>query len=132
MAWTAEYRKQYCREYYQRNKQDWYVRFEAKRKGTRLEEFRAANLKKKYNLSVAEYNQMVKQQNGLCKVCKKPETALDKRTNKIKNLAVDHCHKTGKVRGLLCSGCNGGLGLFKDNKDALLAAVEYLKDTQCE
>jgi hypothetical protein len=63
---------------------------------------------------------MLQQQNGLCAICKKTETG------KTSNLCVDHCHKTGKVRGLLCNNCNKGLGLFKDNPEVLLNASAYL------
>ena len=58
------------------------------------------------------------------KICKAPETLQNK------NLAVDHCHKTGKVRGLLCSKCNKGLGLFKDSKELLTTAIEYLEESK--
>jgi hypothetical protein len=44
----------------------------------------------------------------------------------LKELAIDHCHKTGKIRGLLCKNCNQGLGQFKDNIDLLLSAAKYL------
>lgn len=75
-------------------------------------------LNKKYKITLQEYEEFFKKQNGLCAIC---ETNIFK-----KKLAVDHCHLTGKNRGLLCLRCNIGLGYFKDNKDILLKAVEYL------
>jgi len=64
-------------------------------------------------------------QNGKCAICKKPETR--KTGNKIRELSIDHCHKTGKVRGLLCDSCNNGLGRFKDSVKLLESALKYLK-----
>lgn len=58
-------------------------------------------------------------QNGVCAICKKTCTCG-------RSLAVDHNHKTGKVRALLCSRCNRGLGLFMENPEYLNAAKEYL------
>ena len=45
-----------------------------------------------------------------------------------KSLHIDHCHDSGKVRGLLCHGCNTAIGLFKENIDTMLKAIKYLKD----
>jgi len=74
-----------------------------------------------YNLSLEDYNTILKSQNYRCAICKKPE-------NKLKQqLSVDHNHKTGKIRGLLCPDCNRGLGCFKDNKNLLRLAIKYLK-----
>jgi hypothetical protein len=80
---------------------------------------RRYNLKNKYGITVDEYIAMLKSQDGRCKICK---------TNKfsIKGPVIDHCHETNKIRGILCSCCNIGLGCFKDDKESLLSAVEYL------
>ena len=72
---------------------------------------------KSYGLSLEAYNALFDTQNGLCKIC----GCTSKR-----RLAVDHCHKTGRIRGLLCFKCNMGLGYFQDNKDLLIKASEYL------
>ncbi len=66
-------------------------------------------------------------QEGLCAICKNPETSLGSTKIKAKRLAVDHDHITGKIRGLLCQRCNCGLGSFKDNPDLLKGAIEYLR-----
>lgn len=79
---------------------------------------RASRLKQKYGLSVAEYDAMLAAQDGRCAICKCEPT--DRR------LAVDHCHDTNKVRGLLCFTCNTGIGKFRHNKKLLQAAIDYL------
>jgi len=72
-------------------------------------------LMKKYNISLDRYNEMVKDQSGLCWICEQES-----------DLVVDHDHETGQVRGLLCSLCNTSLGGFKDSTSSLMKAVEYL------
>lgn len=90
------------------------------------EKFRHADLKKKFNLSLDEYTEMLNFQGGVCKICKKPESGVN-HTGRYFNLAVDHCHETGKIRGLLCNKCNRGLGLFQDNLELFKEAVDYLE-----
>ena len=80
----------------------------------------------KYGITQDQYNKMFIEQNGLCKICKKPETFINYTSKKIQLLSVDHDHQTGKVRGLLCNSCNNGLGHFKDNPQILLNAANYL------
>lgn len=80
----------------------------------------------KYGITLEIYNQMLKSQNFVCKICKQPEASL--LNNKPKPLAVDHCHKTNKVRGLLCSNCNIGIGNLKHNPNLLRAAALYCEE----
>ena len=63
---------------------------------------------------------MFDKQGGVCEICKQMCPTG-------KRLAVDHCHKTNNVRGLLCSECNTGLGKFRDNTELLLKAINYLE-----
>lgn len=79
-----------------------------------------------YGINEAQYELMLKAQNDVCAICKQPETAI--KQGNIKKLAVDHCHKTRKIRGLLCNKCNTGLGGFKDNLELLEKAAQYLRD----
>ena len=79
-------------------------------------------LKTQYGLSLETYNDMLKEQNHSCAICKTNETDVFKQV-----LYVDHCHNTGKIRGLLCMQCNAGLGKFKDSLNMLEAAKDYLK-----
>lgn len=83
--------------------------------------------KYKYGISLDDYNFFLEKQNYVCAICFCPET--DKGAHKeIKTLSVDHCHGTGKVRGLLCNKCNIMLGCSKDNTQVLLNAIKYLKE----
>lgn len=76
--------------------------------------------KEKYNyiLSFDEYQNLIEKQNNLCAICLMPE--------KDKALAIDHCHKTFKIRGLLCQKCNRGLGCFNDESFLVQNAYNYL------
>jgi hypothetical protein len=78
---------------------------------------------KKYGLTPEDYNLLLERQEGKCKICGAQDSH---RTGTKYNLFVDHCHTTGKVRGLLCHHCNAGLGHFKDSVEFLEHAKEYL------
>lgn len=80
---------------------------------------RKTSLKKNYNITLEEYNIKLKEQDSLCFIC---HTA-----SKTKNLAVDHCHKTGKIRKLLCSKCNTTLGLLNEDLDLIDNLKKYLQ-----
>ena len=84
------------------------------------------DLLRNFGITTKEYEYRLKLQNGVCAICGSPETIVDNRTKEIRNLAVDHCHTTKKVRGLLCMGCNQGIGNFRDNPDFLAKAISYL------
>lgn len=85
---------------------------------------------RKFGVNAEQFNEMLKNQNNICAICKKPETVIWKSRNEIKPLCIDHCHKTGKVRGLLCAKCNAAIGQFKDSIESLASAIEYLKARQ--
>lgn len=85
----------------------------------RLESMSASKLKKLYGITREEYAVMLASQGGQCAICRK--------TNGAHRLAVDHCHATGRVRGLLCHGCNHVLGKMKDDPALLRAAAAYLE-----
>jgi hypothetical protein len=80
---------------------------------------RVNTITRKYNISRNEYESMVATQNNKCAICN--EACVSGR-----RLAIDHCHESGRVRGLLCRSCNVGLGHFKDNPKLLLLAAKYL------
>lgn len=83
---------------------------------------RKSHLKRKFNITLEEYNILSVKQKHVCYICNNPETL-----ETLKYLSVDHCHKTGLIRGLLCSKCNRGLGCFRDNIYFLEKAIKYLK-----
>lgn len=89
-----------------------------------------AHLKRKYGITIEDYDKMLEDQGGVCKICSNPETEVDKKKGKLKDLAVDHCHITGKVRGLLCGRCNKALGKFKDDPELIRSALNYLLETK--
>ncbi len=83
--------------------------------------------KDKYNLDrklggPSLYEELFKEQDGVCAICKQPE-----QSKRYKTLCVDHNHDTEQIRGLLCSTCNRALGLFKDSKEVLNKAIQYLE-----
>lgn len=90
---------------------------------------KAIDLKKRFGISLEQYNTMLAEQAGVCKICSLPETALDHRTLKPRNMAVDHCHKTNRIRGLLCSDCNMAIGLLKEDLSLFQKASKYLENS---
>jgi deoxycytidylate deaminase len=68
---------------------------------------------------------MYRAQNGLCYICKKPESKINP-SGQLSALSVDHDHETGKVRGLLCNRCNIGIAIFSENRDIFRSAMNYL------
>lgn len=78
-------------------------------------------LKRDYSMTQEDYVKMLNNQKGKCAIC-----GTEKPTGKWKVFAVDHCHTTGKIRGLLCNECNRGMGLLGDNVERLRKAAEYL------
>lgn len=81
---------------------------------------------KKYGITLAQFELMLKSQNGVCAICGQPETAKRK-NGTIQPLAMDHDHKTGITRELLCSNCNPMLGYAKDDPEILEKAAAYLR-----
>lgn len=84
---------------------------------------------KAYGVTPERYQEMVASQNGVCAICEQPETTRNKR-GEVRQLAVDHDHETGAIRGLLCASCNCALGYMKDDQSRLLAAVRYLEGSK--
>jgi len=80
--------------------------------------------RRRFGVTPEMYASLLQSQNGTCAICNKEETAT--RLGKVKALSVDHSHKTGAIRGLLCSDCNTGIGKLKDDPTILQSAIQYL------
>lgn len=83
------------------------------------------NLKAFYKMNISEFNELWESQSGLCAICKHPMAPRGRTKDAV---AVDHNHQTGAVRGLLCRGCNHGIGCLKDSPEVLKAAIKYLEN----
>ncbi len=111
-------RKEYHDKWKSRNPEYYKLKYRELPKEIRIKK-RRKQLLDQYNLTEDQFNKMIISQNNLCAICNNPQTG-----NRL--LAVDHCHKTGKVRGLLCTKCNNGIGNFNDNIEILNKAIHYL------
>ena len=85
---------------------------------------KAYSIKSIYGITIDEYNALLAQQNYRCAICDVHQDSMNKA------LHVDHCHRTGKVRGLLCVNCNSALGKLKDSVAVVLRAAKYLENNQ--
>lgn len=79
-------------------------------------------LKNAFGITLVEYDRMYQIQSGRCRICNRHSTETKKW------LSVDHCHTTGRVRGLLCAQCNSGIGFLQDNPELLRKAASYLTE----
>lgn len=117
---TYENAEQWVKNNLERNrktKKDWY-KINSKR-------LLLKRIKQEYGLSEQEYNGLIEKQKNKCAVC----GTSDVKMNHCKRLVIDHCHKTGKVRGLLCNHCNTALAAVNDNVDTLKKLIKYVKKT---
>ena len=87
------------------------------KKARMFEQKKADMLMRRYGLTPEQVRVMLEKQNHMCAICNNPFGLQN----------IDHCHKTGKVRGVLCVNCNRGLGAFGDNIQNMEKALEYLK-----
>ena len=92
-----------------------------------FEQSKNSDLKKNFGITLEDYQLMLDKQNGVCAICGQKEKRIHRATGAPMNLAVDHDHTTGAVRGLLCSPCNHGIGNFFESEVLLSRASEYLK-----
>lgn len=109
---SSQDRKEYMREWHK------------KARVANLELNTDKHLRKKYGVSLEWYREQLSRQNNVCAICRMPETSVIR--GKVIAMPVDHCHSTGRARGLLCTKCNRGLGLFGDSVDNLKSAIKYL------
>jgi hypothetical protein len=111
--YTSEEKRAREREYYREHRQEHGL------------SYRESDLVRRFGITLHEYSGLLVQQGGKCAICKSKSGGT--RDGKDKALAVDHCHTTNQVRGLLCEACNTGIGKLKDNPDVLRAAADYLE-----
>lgn len=109
-AWRLKNPEKYKNGYQKRNKSE-------QSKNRNFDTF----LKRKYGITAIEYKELLEKQNNKCAICSINQDDLNKK------LSVDHCHKTNKVRGLLCTNCNVALGQINDDISLLLSAINYLE-----
>lgn len=115
--WKADH-PEYAREYRAANPEK-RKRYNAKWQKANPDKVRAKQVRR-YGLTPEQYSDMLTAQGGLCAICRN--------TCEVhKHLSIDHCHKTGAVRGLLCTACNSGIGRFGDDPDLLTKAAAYLR-----
>lgn len=101
-----------CRERYANNVNGYADRVRRETKNRKM--------KVRYGISYKEYETLYQKAKGCCEICGTLKDRLD----------IDHCHNTGKIRGVLCNSCNTGLGLFKDNAETLENAGKYLRHNE--
>lgn len=87
-----------------------------------------SKIRRTYGIEPEDYYRMLEEQGSGCAICKSKVPGY----NGKKRFAIDHCHTTGKVRGVLCHPCNKALGSFKDDPEIMLEAVDYIKRSRQE
>jgi hypothetical protein len=88
---------------------------------TRKEWYKSYSRFKNHGITKETYFKMLEDQNNVCKICKKEQHMKDR------DLYIDHCHVTGKVRGLLCANCNTAIGMFNDSLELMQTAMDYIR-----
>jgi len=103
-----------------------YSKMDSDKKETLARNQRARALKSRYNISLDQWNELFVKQGGRCALCKRTEGSKSP-TKKRRWLYVDHCHDTGRVRGLLCVKCNVAIGSLGDNVEGIQRALQYVQ-----
>lgn len=106
---------------------EWYARKWAARQLANPGIERNRTYQRRYGMTTEEYEAIASSQNFQCSICTEEETSVDPKTQGKRRLAVDHRHKTGKIRDLLCWRCNSTIGKMGESVELLSAMIEYLK-----
>lgn len=114
------------RAWYTRNKEKVCRKSAEKSKSLSPRQRMSSTIKYKYGISLDEYDSLMKGADYKCQIC--GEGNIDINTPYYKKLVIDHCHTTDRVRGVLCPGCNKGLGHFKDDENLISNALKYLQN----
>ena len=118
---NSEYIKNY-REVNSESIREWASTYNKARYPLEREKHLNRHFMKKYGITLEERDKMLEAQGGCCKLCNKTSSVKNRKWH------VDHCHVTGRIRGILCHNCNVMLANAKDNPDTLLAAIAYLAE----
>lgn len=121
---NSERRKELNRTHYSNNQEHYAQRSKIWRLENPLKT-RNYTLKHRHRITLDHYNIMLMNQNNKCKICRKEEIVIDSRTKQPKRLSVDHNHKTGKIRGLLCDRCNLSLGRLDEDIEIMKNMINY-------
>jgi Recombination endonuclease VII len=120
----------WCRTHRVRCSQQWR---EANPGKSRLS-YLKGGFKKRYGITIEQYEALYIAQGRACAICRRPlisqvaaAARVDSKTDKMSTAHVDHCHTTGKVRGLLCSECNTGIGQLQESPAIFRAAIAYIE-----
>jgi hypothetical protein len=114
------YWQSYCKPCHILNRRKWHFTPAGQR------HHRRAQLRTKYRMTPEQYDTMLAAQKSVCAICRLTDTR-GSRAKRPRVLAVDHCHKTKRVRALLCSACNSGLASFRDDPSLMRKAAEYIE-----
>jgi Recombination endonuclease VII len=96
-----------------------------RRRTTYTPEVGRAENYRRYGLTLQQFEEMLVAQGGVCAVCGRPETVINPYTKKIQQLHIDHCHLTGRVRGLLCQECNTAYGMLEEDPERIRLLLAY-------
>lgn len=91
------------------------------------DKLRSGQMRGMYGISLERYAEIFQSQDGVCASCGLPERTRHPISEQTKRLAIDHCHRTGRIRGLLCSRCNVALGLLNDDPERIKLLLAYLE-----
>lgn len=114
------------REDYNKKRKLWADKYRLKR----IKQARDSHLRVKFNITQNDYDKILKTQNNVCAICK--ENGKDKKSKDGKTIRffhIDHCHKTNKIRGILCQSCNIGIGKLRDSVKVLESAISYIRNS---
>lgn len=113
---TPDGRHYYCKECQNERGAKWRAANPDKAKEVAKRSQRKRHLSSTYGMSVDEYDALLEKQGGVCPLCQR----------ELKRPSIDHCHSTGKIRGILCRHCNSSLSVFENDPDAIYRLIAYL------
>lgn len=117
-------KKQYWDQYYAKNKETYVLRARAWRANNKRQHH-GQTLKSKYGITIDQYEALLAQQGGVCAICCQPEKRA--KQGVVYRLHVDHDHRTGRIRALLCHNCNCAIGHVKEDPVVLERMIRYLE-----